>query len=66
MAGSPNVHDNKYGGSRNVNAGNMFNSPDGMLWIQTDSDDSNEGEFEGQGSTRCWLETPKAAKSRAW
>ncbi len=59
MAGNPNVYDNVYGGSDNVNAGNMFNSPDGMafssdgyLWIQTDGDDSNEGEFEGQGNNQ--------------
>ncbi|MCA0043576.1 PhoX family protein [Celeribacter litoreus] len=59
MAGNPNVHDNAYGGSDNVTAGNMFNSPDGMafssdgyLWIQTDGDDSNEGDFAGQGNNQ--------------
>lgn len=59
MAGNPTVYDNAYAGSENVNAGNMFNSPDGMafssdgyLWIQTDGDDSNEGEFEGQGNNQ--------------
>jgi len=59
MAGNPSVYDNAYAGSKNVTAGNMFNSPDGMafssdgyLWIQTDGDDSNEGEFEGQGNNQ--------------
>jgi secreted PhoX family phosphatase len=59
MAGNPSVYDNVYAGSKNVTAGNMFNSPDGMafssdgyLWIQTDGDDSNEGEFEGQGNNQ--------------
>ncbi|MBW6417362.1 PhoX family phosphatase [Celeribacter sp. PS-C1] len=59
MAGNPDVYDNAYAGSENVNAGNMFNSPDGMafssdgyLWIQTDGDDSNEGEFAGQGNNQ--------------
>lgn len=59
MAGNPDVYDNEYGGSDNVNAGNMFNSPDGMifdtkgrLWIQTDGDYSNEGEFEGMGNNQ--------------
>jgi hypothetical protein len=59
MAGNPEVHDNAYGGSENVTPGNMFNSPDGMvfdstgmLWIQTDGDDSNEGDFAGQGNNQ--------------
>lgn len=59
MAGNPDVYDNAYAGSDNVTPGNMFNSPDGMifdskgtLWIQTDGDYSNEGEFEGQGNNQ--------------
>ncbi len=59
MAGNPEVYDNQYGGSENVNSGNMFNSPDGMafdtkgmLWIQTDGDDSNEEEFAGMGNNQ--------------
>ncbi|MFW2541432.1 PhoX family protein [Primorskyibacter sp. 2E107] len=62
MAGNPTVYDNAYAGSENVNAGNMFNSPDGMafssdgtLWIQTDGDYSNEGEFEGMGNNQMLL-----------
>ncbi|WP_424929938.1 PhoX family protein [Amaricoccus tamworthensis] len=59
MAGNPEVYDNAYAGSENVTPGNMFNSPDGMifdtkgtLWIQTDGDYSNEGEFAGQGNNQ--------------
>ncbi len=59
MAGNPEVYDNAYAGSDNVTPGNMFNSPDGMifdtrgtLWIQTDGDYSNEGEFAGQGNNQ--------------
>ncbi|WP_417270422.1 PhoX family protein [Celeribacter sp.] len=65
MAGNPDVYDNAYGGSENITAGNMFNSPDGMafssdgmLWIQTDGDDSNEGEFEGQGNNQMLVGDP--------
>ena len=59
MAGNPDVYDNAYGGSDNITAGNMFNSPDGMafdskgmLWIQTDGDDSNEADFAGMGNNQ--------------
>ena len=59
MAGNPEVHDDAYAGSENVTAGNMFNSPDGMafdstgmLWIQTDGDDSNEGDYAGMGNNQ--------------
>ncbi len=60
MAGNPAVHkDGPYAGTANINAGNLFNSPDGMMidstgiiWIQTDGDDSNEGEFAGMGNNQ--------------
>ncbi|MGH1368341.1 MAG: PhoX family protein [Maritimibacter sp.] len=59
LAGNPEVHGDTYGGSENINAGNMFNSPDGMmfddtglLWIQTDGNYSNEGDFAGQGNNQ--------------
>jgi len=49
MAGNPTNQDGLYKGSSNINTGNMFNSPDGMqfdssgiVWIQTDGNDSNE------------------------
>ncbi len=59
LAGNPTVHTDANAGSANVNAGNMFNSPDGMvfdqrgfLWIQTDGNYSNEGDFEGHGNNQ--------------
>ena len=62
MAGNPTVHSDAYAGSPNVNAGNMFNSPDGMafdqtglLWIQTDGEDSNEGDFAGMGNNQMLI-----------
>jgi uncharacterized protein len=65
MAGNPTVHQDAYAGSANVTAGNMFNSPDGMmfddngmLWIQTDGDDSNEGDFAGQGNNQMLVGDP--------
>jgi secreted PhoX family phosphatase len=65
MAGNPTVHQDAFAGSANVNAGNMFNSPDGMmfdstglLWIQTDGDDSNEGDFAGQGNNQMLIGDP--------
>ena len=65
MAGNPDVYNNAYGGSENVTAGNMFNSPDGMafdsaglVWIQTDGDDSNEEEFAGMGNNQMLVGDP--------
>ncbi|MDV7141481.1 PhoX family phosphatase [Tropicimonas sp. TH_r6] len=65
MAGNPVVGEGAYKGSSNVNEGNMFNSPDGMMfdstgivWIQTDGDDSNEGDFEGQGNNQMLAGDP--------
>ena len=59
LAGNPAVHSDSNAGSANVNAGNMFNSPDGMmfdsnglLWIQTDGNYSNEGDFAGHGNNQ--------------
>jgi len=64
-AGNPAVHSDAYAGSANVTEGNMFNSPDGMvfdrfglLWIQTDGDDSNEGDFAGQGNNQMLVGDP--------
>lgn len=67
LAGNPTVHnanaedreEKLKAGSPNINAGNMFNSPDGlafdskgMLWIQTDGKYSNKGDFEGMGNNQ--------------
>ncbi len=66
MAGNPTVHEEGlYAGSANMNAGNLFNSPDGMqidtagiVWIQTDGDDSNEEEFAGMGNNQMLAGDP--------
>jgi uncharacterized protein len=64
-AGNPAVHKDGFAGSANINAGNMFNSPDGMmfdrfgmLWIQTDGEDTNEGNFAGQGNNQMLVGDP--------
>ena len=71
MAGNPVVSEGAYKGSSNVNEGNMFNSPDGMMfdssgivWIQTDGDDSNEGEFAGQGNNQMLAGDPHTGEIR--
>ena len=65
MAGNPDVHKDAYAGSANIHAGNMFNSPDGMsfdstgmLWIQTDGEDSNDGDFAGMGNNQMLIGDP--------
>ena len=69
MAGNPTVHSDAYGGSKNVNADNMFNSPDGLkfdsqggLWIQTDGNYSNEKGFAGQGNNQMLLGDPASGE----
>lgn len=71
MAGNPTNQEGAYKGSDNVNAGNMFNSPDGMqfdttgiMWIQTDGDDSNEGDFEGMGNNQMLAGDPVTGEIR--
>ena len=66
LAGNPTVHpDTPYAGSANINADNMFNSPDGIgfdkagrLWIQTDGNYSNQGDFAGQGNNQMLCADP--------
>jgi len=71
MAGNPTLVKDLYGGSSNINAHNMFNSPDGitfdangMLWIQTDGDFSNAGEFAGMGNNQMLLGDPESGEIR--
>ena len=71
VAGNPTVHADAYAGSANVNADNMFNSPDGIafdsqgrLWIQTDGKYSNEGDFAGQGNNMMLLGDPTTGAIR--
>ncbi|MEO0990640.1 MAG: PhoX family phosphatase [Pseudomonadota bacterium] len=65
MVGNPDVHEDEYAGSANMNSGNLFNSPDGMMidttgliWIQTDGDDDNEGDFAGMGNNQMLAGDP--------
>ena len=71
IAGNPTVHADAYAGSGNVNADNMFNSPDGLafdsqgrLWIQTDGNYSDEGDFAGQGNNVMLLGDPATGEIR--
>ncbi len=72
MAGNPEVYtDGLYAGTANINAGNMFNSPDGMqidstglIWIQTDGDDDNEGDFLGMGNNQMLAGDPVTGQIR--
>ncbi len=65
MAGNPTVHTDAYAGSPNVNEGNLFNSPDGMvidttglIWIQTDGNDDNVKDFAGNGNNQMLVGDP--------
>ncbi|SAY39496.1 PhoX family protein [Candidatus Synechococcus spongiarum] len=62
MVGNPNVHQDAYAGSSNITSDNMFNSPDGLtfdsqgrLWIQTDGNYSNTGDFSEMGNNQMML-----------
>ena len=66
VAGNPAVYNDAYAGSKNVNKGNMFNSPDGLafdnnglLWIQTDGNYSNKTRFAGQGNNQMLVGDPQ-------
>jgi secreted PhoX family phosphatase len=69
LAGNPKVHTNANAGSKNITIQNMFNSPDGIgfdskggLWIQTDGNYSNKGDFEGQGNNMMLYADPNSKK----
>jgi len=72
MVGNPTVHpEGPYAGTANINAGNLFNSPDGMqidstgiIWIQTDGNDDNEGDFEGMGNNQMLAGDPVTGEIR--
>jgi secreted PhoX family phosphatase len=71
MAGNPTVHSDEYAGSPNINEGNLFNSPDGMvidttglIWIQTDGNDGNEGDFAGMGNNQMLAGDPETGEIR--
>lgn len=59
LAGNPTVHSDLNAGSANMNKDNLFNCPDGLafdtagnLWIQTDGNYKNEGDFSGMGNNQ--------------
>jgi secreted PhoX family phosphatase len=72
VAGNPGVHAaTPQGGSSNINAQNMFNSPDGLgfdmagrLWILTDGDSTNAGDFAGMGNNQMLCADPASGEIR--
>ncbi|WEM44125.1 PhoX family phosphatase (plasmid) [Photobacterium sp. DA100] len=71
IAGNPTVHKGLMAGSDNINADNMFNSPDGIgfdnagrLWIQTDGKYSNQGDFAGMGNNQMLCGDPDSGEVR--
>ncbi len=71
MAGNPTVHMGAKSGSRAITAENMFNSPDGLafdskgrLWIQTDGNDSNKGDFAGMGNNQMLVADTRTSTIR--
>lgn len=73
LAGNLNVYPPNHprAGSANVTRDNAFNSPDGLafdadgrLWIQTDGDDSDAGDFAGQGNNQMLAADPATGEIR--
>lgn len=72
VAGNPSVHGGQAkGGSSNITPQNMFNSPDGLgfdqagrLWILTDGDVSNSGDFAGMGNNQMLCADPASGEIR--
>lgn len=72
LAGNPTIHTSGLAaGSDNLNADNMFNSPDGLafdqqglLWIQTDGNFSNQGEYAGMGNNQMLAADPESGEIR--
>lgn len=70
MAGQPS-HTGPRAPSSNVNADNLFNCPDGLafdrsgrLWIQTDGENTNSGDFEGMGNNQMLVADPASGEIR--
>jgi secreted PhoX family phosphatase len=72
VAGNPVAHPGTAkAGSPNVTADNLFNSPDGLafdaagrLWILTDGDVSNQGDFAGMGNNQMLCADPASGEIR--
>ncbi|MBN8506842.1 MAG: PhoX family phosphatase [Burkholderiales bacterium] len=70
MAGQPSILDAR-APSGNINANNLFNSPDGLafdsfgrLWIQTDGNYSNTGDFANMGNNQMFAADPVSKEIR--
>jgi uncharacterized protein len=72
VAGNPGVHaGTAKAGSSNITPHNMFNSPDGLgfdkagrLWILSDGDYSNAGDFAGMGNNQMLCADPATGEIR--
>ena len=71
IAGNPTVHSDANAGSANITADNMFNSPDGLafdsnglIWIQTDGNYTNEKDFAGMGNNQMLVADPETGEIR--
>ena len=73
IAGNPQAfpQPDARGGSSTINTANMFNSPDGIgfdsfgrLWIQSDGNFSNVGDFAGQGNNQMLAANPLTKEVR--
>ena len=71
LAGNPAVHTDQRAGSGNITIDNMFNAPDGikfdsngLLWIQTDGQYTNTGDFAGHGNNQMLAGNPVSGEIR--
>ena len=71
IAGNPNLAEAAKKGSSNITLDNMFNSPDGLqfdtegrLWIQTDGNFSNTGDYQGMGNNQMLAADPQTGEVR--
>ena len=73
LAGNPIAHPagDLKAGSANISVDNTFNSPDGLafdgdgrLWIQTDGNFSNAGQYQGQGNNQMLVADPVSGEIR--
>ncbi|WP_027895909.1 PhoX family protein [Zestomonas thermotolerans] len=72
IAGNPVVHPGTpNAGSPQINADNMFNSPDGLgfdadgrLWVLTDGKYSDSGDFAGMGNNQMLCADPRSGEIR--
>jgi secreted PhoX family phosphatase len=70
LAGQPSITDAR-APSANITADNLFNSPDGLafdsfgrLWIQTDGNYSNTGDYAGMGNNQMLVADPESGEIR--